>query len=77
MPLSTKTKQAKDKKQEKSEVNRKWVDICFPWNSGNCLKAVGDCKSAKGTNLSHVCNYIPDRSKPDVYKDHPRTSFHK
>jgi hypothetical protein len=79
MPLSSKSKQAKDKKQEKPEVKRKWVDICFPWNSGNCLKAVGDCKSAKGTNLRHVCNYIPDRSKPDVYcgKDHPRTSFHK
>jgi hypothetical protein len=79
MPLSSKSKQAKDKKQEKTEVKRKWVDICFPWNSGNCLKAVGDCKSAKGTNLRHVCNYIPDRSKPDVYcgKDHPRTSFHK
>jgi hypothetical protein len=79
MPLTNRSKQAKEKKTEKAEVKRKWVDICFPWNSGNCLKAVGDCKSAKGTNLRHVCNYIPDRSKPDVYcgKDHPRTSFHK
>ncbi len=78
MPQSAKSKN-KEKKPEKPEVRRKWVDICFPWNSGNCLKAVGDCKSAKGTVLRHVCNYIPDRSKPDVYckKDHPRTSFHK
>jgi hypothetical protein len=78
MPQSAKAKN-KEKKTEKQEVRRKWVDICFPWNSGNCLKAVGDCKSAKGTVLRHVCNYIPDRSKPDVYcgKDHPRTSFHK
>ena len=78
MPQTSKYK-TKDKKQEKQETRRKWVDICFPWNSGNCLKAVGDCKSGKGTILRHVCNFVPDRNRPDVYcgKDHPRMSFHK
>jgi len=79
LPQSSKPRVVKDRKQEKPAQKRAWVDICFPWNSGNCLKAVGDCKSIKGTPLRHVCNYVPDRSRPDVYcgKDHTRSSFHK
>ena len=79
LPLATKSRPSKDKKQDRPSTKRAWVDICFPWNSGNCLKAVGDCKSVKGTVLRHVCNYVPDRSKPDIYcgKDHPRSSYHK
>jgi hypothetical protein len=70
---------ANKKGAAKGLQTRKWLDICFPWNAGNCLKAPGDCKSTKGTTLRHVCNYVPDRSKPDVVcgKDHTRASFHK
>jgi hypothetical protein len=46
---------------------RKWVDICFDWNAGKCLKAQGACQSMKGTPLRHVCNWIPDKSKPNIY----------
>jgi hypothetical protein len=42
----------------KSAPTRKWLDICFPWNSGNCVKAPGDCKSTKGTILRHVGTVI-------------------
>jgi hypothetical protein len=57
---------------------RKWVDICFDWNAGKCLKAPGSCTSMKGTQLRHVCNWIPDKSKPNVYceKAHARCQFH-
>jgi hypothetical protein len=76
--LNSKTKTDK-KGSARSLPARKWLDICFPWNAGNCLKAPGDCKSTKGTVLRHVCNFVPDRNKPDVVcgKDHTRTSFHK
>jgi hypothetical protein len=57
---------------------RKWVDICFDWNAGKCLKAQGACQSMKGTPLRHVCNWIPDKSKPNIYceKTHIRSQFH-
>jgi hypothetical protein len=57
---------------------RKWVDICFDWNAGKCLKAQGACQSMKGTPLRHVCNWIPDKSKPNIYceKSHIRSQFH-
>lgn len=68
-----------DKQGGRSDSRRKWLDICFPWNNGNCLKAAGDCKSSRGTVLRHVCNFTQDRSKPELVcgKDHPRCSFHK
>jgi hypothetical protein len=80
-PLSALRGKAKaDKKgPAKGLPTRKWLDICFPWNAGNSLKAPGDCKSTKGTVLRHVCNFVLDRNKPDVVcdKDHTRASFHK
>jgi len=62
----------------KGFTKRKWVDICFDWNTGKCLKAAGTCVSLRGTPLRHVCNWCPDRSKPDVYceKNHARHTFH-
>jgi hypothetical protein len=70
---------AEKKSGNKTAERRKWLDICFPWNAGNCLKAAGDCKTSRETVLRHVCNFAPDRSKPDVVcgKDHTRISFHK
>jgi len=59
-------------------IKRRWVDICFDWNNGKCLKPAGTCLSSKGTILRHVCNYQPDRAKPNIYceKNHARTAFH-
>jgi len=59
-------------------VRRKWVDICFEWNNGTCLKAAGTCKSTRGDLLRHVCNFQPDKSKPNEYceKNHARKTFH-
>jgi hypothetical protein len=76
--LSGKNKTAK-KTNEKTGEKKKWIDICFPWNVGACLKAAGDCKSARGTPLRHVCNYAADRNRPEVVcgKDHTRISYHK
>jgi hypothetical protein len=76
--LGNKTKTAK-KSGDRPAERKKWLDVCWPWNTGNCLKAPGDCKSAKGTPLRHVCNFAADRSKPDIIcgKDHTRVSFHK
>jgi hypothetical protein len=76
--LGSKSKAAK-KSGDRPAERKKWLDVCFPWNSGYCLKAPGDCKSARGTPLRHVCNYLVDRNKPEVIcgKDHTRVSFHK
>jgi hypothetical protein len=86
MPLSAKNRPANgrrpgggDRQQDRPEQKRKWLDICFAWNNGNCLKSAADCKSNRGTALRHVCNFAQDRSKPDMVcgKDHPRCTFQK
>jgi len=75
-------KQMPKKQEQKSNMQqqqrRKWIDICFDWNTGKCLKPAGTCMSNKNTPLRHVCNFRPDRTKPDQYceKNHTRTSFH-
>jgi hypothetical protein len=76
--IGNKTKSSK-KSGDRTAERKKWMDICFPWNASHCLKAPGDCNSAKGTPLRHVCNYIAERSKPYALsgKDHTRISFHK
>jgi hypothetical protein len=84
MPQSSKQKQKTEKKpssggDKHDSTKRKWLDICFAWNNGVCIKAAADCKSSRGTPLRHVCNYAADKSKPDQVcgKDHARMSFHK
>jgi len=78
--LGSKAKAAKqqDGKSNQRQTKRVWVDICFDWNLGKCLKAPGTCTSNRGTPLRHVCNFQPDRSKPNIYceKAHARTAFH-
>jgi len=66
-------------KKKREAPRRQWIDVCFAWNSGKCLKAAGTCTSKSGTPLRHVCNHVADRSKPDMYcgKDHACHSFHK
>ena len=83
MPQGAKTKGKPDKKSGSGDPSdnkkRKWIDICFPWNVGNCIKAPADCKSPRGTPLRHVCNFTADKARPDIVcgKDHSRISFHK
>ena len=84
MPHSAKLKSKPEKKASSAgdrnhQEKRKWLDICFAWNSGNCIKSAADCKSSRGTPLRHVCNFAADKTKPDQVcgKDHARTSFHK
>lgn len=67
--------------QQKRAVkhDRDWVDICFAWNVGKCLRPANMCFAARGTPLRHVCNFIANKSKPNEYcaKDHARVDFHK
>jgi len=58
---------------------RQWIDVCFPWNAGRCLKPASSCTTKGGIPLRHVCNHVADRSKPDVYcgKDHACHNYHK
>jgi len=72
-----KSKKPHQNNKSSSLPPRKWVDICFAWNIGKCLKPDGTCKTNKGTALRHVCNYKADMSK-DVYceKNHARSAFH-
>jgi hypothetical protein len=76
--LKAKSSKQQDQKGSQKQVRRAWVDICFDWNMGRCLKAPGTCVSNRGTPLRHVCNFQADRSKPNVYceKAHARTAFH-
>lgn len=55
------------------------LGICFRWNLGNCLKATGLCKTTKGRELKHICDFAADPAKPlEVCgKDHQRKTFHK
>ena len=70
---------AKTVKKRPDGPKRQWIDVCFPWNAGKCLKPAGVCVAKNGTPLRHVCNHVADRSKPDVYcgKDHACHSYHK
>ena len=65
--------------KKKTAHKRKWIDVCFPWNAGKCLKPAGTCMSMSGVPLRHVCNHVADKSKPDNYcgKDHACHAFHK
>jgi hypothetical protein len=76
--ISNKAKERTANNSKAAGHKRKWVDLCFAWNAGRCLKPAGSCATAKGQPLRHACNFVPDRSKPDVYceKDHARHAFH-
>ena len=78
------TKRSKDSggfnaAKKKVTHKRKWIDVCFPWNAGKCLKPAGSCMSASGVPLRHVCNHVADKNKPDNYcgKDHACHVYHK
>ncbi len=72
-----KEKETKRPPQKKS-IGHKGDGVCWNFNEGRCLKAAGDCKTCSGRELKHICNYIPDKSKPEEMcgKDHMRVKFH-
>jgi hypothetical protein len=75
-----KQKQPFDKKGDKKGFDpRLALGICFSWNQGQCMKPAGSCVTAKGRPLKHVCDFMPDPSKPGEVcgKDHMRKDFHK
>jgi hypothetical protein len=66
-------------KQQKGFDPRLALGICFTWNNGQCLKPAGSCTKAKGRALKHVCDFMPDPSKPGEVcgKEHMQKDFHK
>ena len=72
-------RQDKPQRGPDGRPRRKWVDICFQWNRGLCLRVPGECKSPKGQVLRHVCNFVANPRKPDEYcgKEHACKDFHK
>lgn len=68
----------KDQKKPEGKGPRRAAGVCWAWNEGKCLKAQGDCKTSRGYELKHICNYAVDLSKPEEIcgKDHMRIKFH-
>jgi len=64
-------------KMKKGIEARVQLGICFKWNRGLCTKAKGQCKTTKGKDLRHVCDFTADPNKPlDVCgKEHIRKDF--
>jgi len=63
----------------KRETDPKMVlGVCFRWNRGLCTKAKGTCKTTKGKDLKHVCDFNADPNKPLEIcgKEHIRKDFH-
>ncbi len=52
--------------------------ICWNYNEGRCLKAPGNCKTANGKELKHICNFTADKNKPEEVcgKEHMRVKSH-
>jgi hypothetical protein len=74
------SKQQGGQKQEKKSFDPRFaLGICFSWNLGQCLKPAGSCATAKGRPLKHICDFMPDPSKPAEVcgKEHMRKDFHK
>ena len=40
---------AKTVKKRPDGPKRQWIDVCFPWNAGKCLKPAGVCVAKNGT----------------------------
>lgn len=70
--------QAPKKKPEYSGCSRS-LNICYAWNKGLCPKPAASCTTIKGTQLKHVCNFLPDFNNKEVVcgKDHQCKDYHK
>jgi len=81
-PQSALRKKEKEKSKKSSHHEpsdmRVALGICFKWNRGLCTKPKGSCKTDKGRELKHICDFTPDPNKPlEVCgKDHIRKDFH-
>jgi hypothetical protein len=43
-----------------NKKRRPFIDVCYNFNKGICQKQPGQCVSASGTILRHVCDHRPD-----------------
>jgi hypothetical protein len=78
---SFKGKQSSFKKpdEKRSSTAKKFVDVCWQWNSGTCSRTAGGCKSKFGTPLRHVCDFRPDPNNDSKIcgEAHQRKDVHK
>jgi hypothetical protein len=64
---------------KKASTAKKFVDVCWQWNSGTCSRTAGGCKSKYGTPLRHVCDFRPDPKDDSKIcgEAHQRKDVHK
>jgi hypothetical protein len=57
---------------------RPFIDACYNYNKGLCQKQAGQCVSASGTPLRHVCDHRPDPSNLLIFcgQNHRRIDNH-
>ena len=57
---------------------RPFIDVCYNFNKGLCLKPPGQCVSYSGTILRHVCDFRPDSANLLVFcgQNHRRIENH-
>jgi hypothetical protein len=57
---------------------RPFIDVCYNFNKGLCQKANGQCVSASGTVLRHVCDHRPDPANLATFcgQNHRRIDAH-
>jgi hypothetical protein len=74
-----KAAKAPAKKPFEGSTASRTLNICYAWNKGLCPKPAGGCVTAKGTQLKHICNFLPDINKKEEVcgKDHQCKDFHK
>jgi hypothetical protein len=61
-----------------SRRKRPFIDVCYNFNKGICQKAPGQCISASGTPLRHVCDHRPDPNNLLIFcgQNHKRIDNH-
>ncbi len=61
-----------------SKKKRPFIDVCYNYKKGICHKQPGQCLSASGTILRHVCDHRPDPSNLLAFcgQNHRRIGSH-
>ena len=77
-PKKEKSSSRSEKSYQRVPDSRVAQGICFAWNLGTCLKPTGTCRTTKGWDLKHICDFVLDPAKPTEVcgKDHIRKNFH-
>jgi hypothetical protein len=74
--------QSSNKPQKPGQTNtlkkRPFIDVCYNFNKGLCQKPAGQCTTASGTPLRHVCDHRPDPSNLLIFcgQNHRRIDNH-